>query len=95
MIPFSNNIMIFVDGFLSDNLNLLVILIFNDLEEDIDENILDCNSLLDVIEVDDLDSELATELSKNLGYNKKYKDSIRLIDVVQNKKMDKIEKIGL
>jgi len=95
MNPFSNNIIQLVDGFLSDNLNLQVILIFNDLEEDIDENILDCNSLLDVIEVDDLDSELATELSKNLGYNKKYKDSIRLIDVVQNKKMDKIEKIGL
>jgi hypothetical protein len=95
MNPFSNNIIQLVDGFLSDNLNLQVILIFNDLEEDIDENILDCNSLLDVIEVDDLDSELATELSKNLGYNKKYKDSVRLIDVVQNKKMDKIEKIGL
>jgi len=95
MNPFTNNIIQLVDGFLSDNLNLQFILIFNDCEDDIDENILDCNNLLDIIEVESLDSELATELSKSLGYNKKYKESTHLIDVVRNKKMDKIEKIGL
>ena len=52
-------------------------------------------NLREKIEIDELDSELANELSKNLGYNKKWKDSVRLIDVVQNKKADKIEKIGL
>lgn len=95
MNPFSNNVQQLVDGFLSDNLNLQILLIYNELEEDIDETILDCNNLIDVIEVDELEIEVANELSKNLGYNKKWKDSVRLIDVVQNKKADKIEKIGL
>ena len=40
--PFSNNIIQLVDGFLSDNLNLQIVLIYNELEEDIDETILDC-----------------------------------------------------
>lgn len=93
--PFTNNILQLVDGFLSDSLNLQVILLFNELEEDIDESILDSNNLIDVIEIDNLDSDIATELSKNLGYNKKYKDCVRLVDVIKNKKLDKIEKIGL
>jgi hypothetical protein len=84
-----------VDGFLSDGLNLHILLIFNDIEEDIDENILDCNCLIDNIEFDELESDVATDLSKSLGHNKKYKDSKRLVDVVRNVKSDKVEKLGL
>jgi hypothetical protein len=93
--PFTNNILQLVDGFLSDNLNLQIILLFNELEEDLDNDLLDSNSLIDVLEITNLDAEIATDLSKNLGNNKKYKESVRLIEVVQNKKFDKIEKIGL
>lgn len=93
--PFTNNILQLVDGFLSDNLNLQVVLLFNEIEDDIDEELLDSNSLIDVLEIESLDSDIATELSKNLGYNKKYKEEVRLIEVIQNKKLDKIEKIGL
>ena len=93
--PFTNNILQLVDGFLSDNLNLQIILIFNEVEEDLEEDLVDSNSLIDVLEISNLDAETATELSKNLGNNKKYKESTRLIEVVQNKKFDKIEKIGL
>jgi len=92
---FSNNIIQLLDGFLSDSLNLHVLLIFNEFEEDIDENILDCNCLIDNIEFNELESEIATDLSKTLGYNKKYKETIRLVDVANNIKSDKIEKIGL
>lgn len=93
--PFTNNILQLVDGFLSDNLNLQIILIFNELQDDLDDDLVDSNSLIDVLEISNLDAETATELSKNLGNNKKYKESTRLIEVVQNKKFDKIEKIGL
>jgi hypothetical protein len=93
--PFTNNILQLVDGFLSDNLNLQIILLFNEIEEDLDNDLLDSNSLIDVLEITNLDAEIATDLSKNLGNNKKYKESVRLIEVVQNKKFDKIEKIGL
>ena len=92
---FSNNLIQLVDGFLSDSINLHILLIFNDFEEDIDENILDCNNLLDIIEFDELEGDVATELSKNIGFNKKYKDKIRLVDVIQNKKFEKLDKIGL
>lgn len=92
---FTNNILQMVDGFISDNLNLQVVLIFNDLEDNIDEDLLDSNSLIDVLEIESLDSTIATDLSKNLGFNKKYKEEIRLIEVIQNKKIHKTEKIGL
>jgi hypothetical protein len=93
--PFTNNILQLVDGFLSDNLNLQIVLLFNELEDNIDEDLLDSNNLIDVLEIESLDSDVATDLSKNLGYNKKYKEEVRLIEVIQNKKLDKIEKIGL
>ena len=92
---FTNNTIQLVDGFLSDNLNLHIILIFNELEEDIDENILECNCLLDNIEFDELESDIANELSKKLGHNRKYKNHIRLVDVINNIKSDKLDKIGL
>jgi hypothetical protein len=93
--PFTNNILQLVDGFLSDNLNLQIVLLFNELEDNIDEDLLDSNNLIDVLEIESLDSDVATDLSKNLGYNKKYKEEVRLIEVIQNKKLEKIEKIGL
>lgn len=93
--PFTNNILQLVDGFLSENLNLQVVLLFNELEENLDDDLIDSNSLIDVLEITNLDAEIATDLSKNLGNNKKYKEPVRLIEVLQNKKIEKIEKIGL
>jgi DNA replication protein DnaC len=92
---FSNNIQQLVDGFLSESLNLQVILIFNENLDEIEEDILDSNSLIDCIEFDLLETDTANELSKILGNNKKYKSPVRLIEVIQNKKSEKIEKIGL
>jgi DNA replication protein DnaC len=93
--PFTNNILQLVDGFLSDSLNLQIILLFNDLEEDLDDDLIDSNNLIDVLEISSLDPEIASDLSKNLGNNKKYKESVRLVEVLQNKKLNKIQKIGL
>jgi hypothetical protein len=92
---FSNNISQLVDGVISDKINLQIILIFNEDLDDIDEDILDINNLIDIIEVDYLDIEVANELSKLLGKNKKFKNKTKLIDVLRNKSILKTDKIGL
>ena len=83
---FTNNILQLIDGFISDHLNLQVLLVFNDIEENLDENLLDCNNLLNIIEFELLDAETATDLSKSVGNNKKFKEESRLIDVFNSKK---------
>jgi len=83
---FTNNILQLIDGFISDHLNLQVILVFNDIEENLDENLLDCNNLLNIIEFELLDAETASDLSKSIGNNKKFKEESRLIDVFNSKK---------
>lgn len=92
---FTNNIIQLIDGFLSETLNLQVLLIFNENIDEIDEDITESNSLIDCVEFDLLETDNANELSKSLGNNKKYKSPVKLIDVIQNRKSDKIEKIGL
>lgn len=92
---FSNNISQLVDGIISDKINLQIILIFNEELDDIDEDILDINNLIDIIEVDYLEVEVANELSKIVGKNKKFKSKTKLIDVLRNKSILKTDKIGL
>lgn len=91
---FSNNINQLVDGFLAETLNIHFLLIFND-EESIDDNLIDSNSFITNIYFDYLEPGLATDLSKNLKFNKKYKEPTRLVDIVKNNKNEKSDKIGL
>lgn len=92
----SNNILQLTDSLISDSLNLQFLLIFNeDNIEEIDETLLDCNNLLDIIEFKKLKAEIATDLSKTLGFNKKYKTSQRLVDIFNNRKSDTKNKFGL
>ncbi len=92
---FTNNILQLIDGYLADSLNIHIMLIFNGDLDDIDENLIDSNNLIDIIEFSELDNDISTDLSKSLGFNRKYKDSTRLIDVIKNSKSERIEKIGL
>ena len=93
---FTNSILQLVDGFLSEHLGVQVLLIFNtDDIDDIDDNLTECNNILDVIEFGYLDSELASELSKNIGLNKKYKEDVLLNDVFKNRKKEERVDIGL
>lgn len=88
----ANNILQIIDGILSSDINL--ILIFNtDDEADIDESILECNNLIDVVRFNNLSAEEATSLSKYIGYDKKYKTESRVIDISKNRK-DCIAEIG-
>ena len=83
---FTNNLLQFVDGFQSDELDLNIITILNvdDIEE-IDHILLDCNNLIDIIEVDDLEKEKAIELNKLVNGKSKVKGSTRLIDVLKKR----------
>jgi hypothetical protein len=84
-----------VEGFLASTVDVNVVTIFNtDSEDKIDHNLLDCNNLIDVIEFGCLSKDEATDLSKQLGYNKKYKSDTRLVDVINKRKSDSMVGIG-
>jgi hypothetical protein len=92
----TNNILQLVDGILSDVLDLHIILIFNEESlDEIDENILDCNNLIEVIEFKEIDVDLSNELSKTFGFNKKYKTPQRLVDVVNRRSCGSKIKMGI
>lgn len=83
---FTNNLLQFVDGFQSDDLDINIITILNveDIDQ-IDHTLLDCNNLIDIIEVEKLTKEKAQELVSHLGNKSKIKDSIKLIDVLKKR----------
>ena len=83
---FTNNLLQFVDGFQSDDLDLNIITILNVEDTDqIDHTLLNCNNLIDIIEVEKLTKEKAQELVSHLGNKSKIKDSIKLIDVLKKR----------
>jgi hypothetical protein len=91
---FSINVLQLIDSVISDDVNLQILLIFNvDEEDDIDSNLIDSNNLISVLEIEELESEVATELSKELGFNKKFKKNTRLVEVFHNN--NKVEKNNL
>lgn len=92
---FTSNIIQLVDGFFSDQLNVQVLLIFNTIREEIDNYLFETNNLIDVIEFDLLDPKTATELSESIGQDRKFKEDVRLIDVLSKKKVNKDSSIGL
>ena len=91
-----NNILQMLDGLLSNSIQLNIITIFN-VEDDseIDHILLETNSLIDIIEIEYLDEDESTNLSKHLGFNKKYKTKTKLIDVIKKNNSKNYKKIGL
>jgi hypothetical protein len=91
----TSNLLQMVDGFLSESINCNIVTIFNvDSEDFIDESLIDCNNLHDVIEFKNLTPEEATGLSKSLGFNKKYKAKSKLIDVLKKRNSIETQDIG-
>lgn len=84
--PFANNILQMVDGFLSDTMNVNIVAILNVEDEDeIDQALLECNNLIEVVEFEPLLEEEANELAKHLGTGKKYKNKSKVIDIIKKK----------
>jgi len=92
-----NNILQMVDGLLADTIELNIITIFNvDDEDEIDHVLLECNSLIDVIEFELLNQEESNDLAKHLGSKKKYKNKNKLVDIIKNNNnVNSYKKIGL
>ena len=90
---FTSNLIQLVDGFLSDNIQIVVVM--NEINvQELDKNIINSNSLMEIINIKKLSIKKANKLSKNLGLNIKYKEKTLLKDVY-NGKTSKIVKIGL
>ena len=84
---FTNNMIQLVDGFLSTDIDIHILLIFNVEEEsDIDHSLLECNNLIKVIEFEYLDKESSEDLSKSLGIKNKISTDMRLIDILNGTK---------
>jgi hypothetical protein len=91
-----NNLLQMVEGLLSDSMKVNFITIFNvEDESEIDHALLECNSLIDVIEFEYLNEEESNELSKHLGHSKKYKNKTKLIDIIRKTNSKEYKKIGL
>lgn len=83
---FTNNLLQLVDGFQSDDLDLNVIVLLNtDNIDEIDHTLLDCNNLIDLIEVGKLEQEKIVELCNHLGKKNKLKSTTRLVDVLKKR----------
>ena len=92
----TNNLVQLVDSIISDDINLQILLIYNEEDiENIDENLIDCNNLLGMVEFNELETEISKELSKTLGFKRKYKTKQRLVDILNNKNGELKNKIGL
>lgn len=92
---FTSNLLQMVDGFLSDSINCNIVTIFNiDDEEEIDQSLLECNNLIDVIEFEMLTDEESNSLAKHIQSNKKYKNKTKLIDIIKKRSNKKGFEIG-
>lgn len=90
-----NNLLQLVDGFLSDLVEVNIVAIFNVNDwSEIDHTLLDCNNLLDIIKFEHLSEKEAEELSAHLGDKLKFKNKVRLIDVINKKTVSQSKKIG-
>jgi hypothetical protein len=82
----SNNLLQLVDGLDSDNYDLNLILILNCEDvNDIDQQILSCNNLNDVVQVTPLKKTKINALCKSLGKKNKYENPTKLIDILRTK----------
>jgi hypothetical protein len=83
---FTNNILQLVDGLDSDTLKLHIVAVLNLSDvSDIDHILLDCNNLIDIINVDELEVHKIKELNKHLKSKIKIKKPTKLIDVLKNR----------
>ena len=83
---YSSNLLQMIDGFFFFFIKVNIIMVFNlDNDEYIPDTLLDCNNLHNVINTENLNTIKCNELSKYLGVNIKYKDTSKLIDVINGK----------
>jgi hypothetical protein len=90
---FINNLLQLVDGFLSDELSLHIILIFNDIESD--KDLETSSNFIHKIKIDELPKEKAKELAEFLEIKGKIESDLKLSEVISKKlKKENTTKVG-
>lgn len=77
-----NNLLQMVDGIKSDTYNANIILVMNCSKQGVDDNLFECNNLIDIIEFSKLTNTESTKLSEHLKLNIKYSVSHKLNDII-------------
>lgn len=91
----TSNLLQMIDGIDSDDISVNFLLIFNsDDESEIDENLLECNNLIDIIKFDFLTKDEANDLSSFLNQKGKYKEETKLLSVLKGKNKNSQNSIG-
>lgn len=88
----SNNILQMVEGLNKTDVN--IIMIYNSNVDEVDSNLIDSNSILDVVNFEYLSKEEANEISKSIGTKKKYKNKIKIGDITRRSNLLTDRKIG-
>jgi hypothetical protein len=89
------NLLQLTDGIFLDSSNATFITIFNvDDVSEIDQNLCECNNLIDIIEFDYLSEEESNELSTHLSHKAKFKTKAKLNDIIKKRKDTDNKKIG-
>jgi len=89
-----NTITQLVDSLISEIININIILIFNTESLSEIEDLIDCNSLLDIIKFDYLTQTEANKLSNYLGSKIKYKNNSRLLDIINSNNTNYKKRVG-
>jgi len=93
---FTHNLLQLVDGIHSEVCQIHTLLIFNTPQlEELDQDLVDSNSIIDVIEITELTQDESNQLAEHLNSKKRYKQSSRVIEVVKGKKSTSSQKLGL
>jgi hypothetical protein len=91
----TSNLLQMIDGIDSDEIDVNFLLIFNcEDESEIDENLLDCNNLIDIIYFDFLTKEESNNLSNHLKQKSKYKEETKLLNILRGKNKKSQNSIG-
>jgi len=91
----TSNLLQMIDGIDSDEIDVNFLLIFNcEDESEIDENLLDCNNLIDIVYFDFLTKEESNNLSNHLKQKSKYKEETKLLNILRGKNKKSQNSIG-
>lgn len=90
-----NNLLEIVDGYMSDDFNINILIILNEIDVNLLNNkILDSPNLLNIVKFEPLTAKEANNLSQFLSNKKLYSKETRLIDVLKISKKIPNKKIG-
>jgi hypothetical protein len=92
---FSSNLLQLVESPILGNLNLLIVLIFNEDLDHIDDNLLSSNSLINILEFDKLNIKEVIKLKEYLNISVEESNKSKLSHILNPKKIKQTGKIGL